>query len=138
LGEAFWAELLCPCGFDVADRVADHADCGGAAWGECDAFGAEVVGIRLALDVAEALELAEQLVESLFADPQPGGQFGRPCTLWSGVLEDVQVRRVEVVEAALVQPLEHVALHRLPGHAQERADQRRSERLRRCRFHKVT
>jgi hypothetical protein len=35
------------------------------------------------------------------------------------------VRRV----AALVQPLEHAPLHRLPGHTQERTDERWSERL---------
>lgn len=81
-----------------------------------------------ALEVVEALELAEQVVESLLADPQPGGQFGRPCTLRSGVLEDVEMRRAEVVEAALVQPLEHVPLHCLPGDAQERADARGSDR----------
>jgi hypothetical protein len=46
-----------------------------------------------------------------------------------GVVEDARVGGVEVVEAALVQPLEHVPLHRLPGHAEERADQRRPERL---------
>ena len=127
LGEAFRAELLRPGGLDFADRLADHADRGVAAWGEGDAFGAQVVGIWPAFEVAEALELAEQVVEGLFADPQPGGQLGGPRALRSGVLEDVQVGRVEVVEAALVQPLEHVPLHRLPGHAQERADQRRPE-----------
>jgi len=39
------------------------------------------------------------------------------------------MRRIEVVEAALVQPLEHVPLHGLPGDAQERTDQRRPKRL---------
>jgi hypothetical protein len=75
LGEAFGAELLRPGGLHFADGVADHVDCGGAAWGECDAFGAEVVGIGQALEIVEALELAEQVVEGLLADPQPGGQF---------------------------------------------------------------
>jgi hypothetical protein len=48
--------------------------------------------------VAEAFKLAEQVVEGLFADPQPDGQFGGPRTLRSWVLEDVQVRRVAVDE----------------------------------------
>jgi hypothetical protein len=39
------------------------------------------------------------------------------------------VRVVEVVEAALVQALEHALLYGLPGHAQERSDKRRPERL---------
>ncbi len=94
-----------------------------------DALAALVVGIGSPFEVAKLFELAEKVAEGLFADPQPGGQFGRPRTLRSGVLEDVQVCRVEVAEAALVQPLKHVPLHRLPGHAQERTDQRRPERL---------
>jgi len=39
------------------------------------------------------------------------------------------VRRIEVVEAMLVEPFQHAPLHGLPGHAQERADQRRAEGL---------
>ena len=82
-----------------------------------------------ALEVAEPFELAEQIVERLFADSQPSGQLGRPRPLRSRVPEDLEVRRVEVVEAALVQPLEHSALHGFPRHPQERADQRRPEGL---------
>jgi hypothetical protein len=100
LGEGLRAELLCPGGLHFADRLADHADRGGSSSREDDAFGAQVIGIRSALEGLEALELAEEVVEGLFADPQPRGQFGRPGALRSGVLEDVQVRRVEVVEAA--------------------------------------
>ena len=121
--------MLRPTGLHLGDGLADHGDRGDAAWREGDALGAEVVGIRTALEVAEAFELAEQVVEGLLADPQPGGQFRGPRPLRAGVLEDVQMRRVEVVEAALVQPLEHAPLHRLPGQAQERADQRRPERV---------
>ena len=129
MGEALWAELLRPGGLDFADRLADDADRGSTAPGEGDTLGAQIVGIRASLEVAEPLELAEQVAEGLLADPQPGGQIGRPRTLRSGVLEDDQVCGVEVGEAALVQPLEHVPLHRLPGHAQEGANQRRPERL---------
>ena len=74
-----------------------------AAWCEGDAFGSQVVGVRSALEVAEALELAEQVVQGLLADAQPRRELGRPRALWPGVLEDVEVRRVDVVEAALVQ-----------------------------------
>src|SRR5829696_9903318 len=129
LGEALRAEALCPAALDLGDGVAERVDRADATWGQGDALGALVVGIGPALEVVEALELAEQVVEGLFADPQPGGQLGRPRALRAGVLKDVQMRRVEVVEAVLVQAFEHVALDRLPGHAQERADQRRAERL---------
>jgi hypothetical protein len=58
--------------------------------------------------------------------------------LRSGVLEDVEVRRLDVAEAALVQPLEHPLLHGFPGQAQERADQGRPEwGFCRSGFHKV-
>jgi hypothetical protein len=98
-----------------------------------------VVRIGSALEIVEALELAEQVVESLLADPLPGGQLGRLRSLRPGILEDVQVRRVEVVEATLVEELEHPSLHGLPGQAQERADQRRTERITLIsRFRKVT
>jgi hypothetical protein len=49
--------------------------------------------------------------------------------LGSRVEEDIQVRRVEIVEAVLVQPLEHPPADGLPRHPQERTDQRRPERL---------
>jgi hypothetical protein len=73
--------------------------------------------------------LTKQVVQGLFADPQPDGQLGGPCALGAGILEDVQVRGVEVREAAFVQPLQHVPLHGFPGHAQQRTDQRRRRLL---------
>ena len=49
------------------------------------------------------------------------------------------MRRLEVGEAALVQPLQHVAPHHLERPAQQRADQRRPyRRLRRRHFSKAT
>src|SRR5580765_4364370 len=102
-GESSRAELLRPRGFDLGDRFADDADRGEAALREDDALGALVVGVRLPLEVTEALERAEQVVECLLADSQLGGEVGRPRTLRSRVAEDREVGRVEVVEAALVQ-----------------------------------
>ena len=124
----FGAEQLSPGRLHLGDGVADHLDRGAAARGEGDAFGAEVVGVGLALEVVAALELTQKVVERLLADPQAGGQLGGPRALRPRVLEDGQVGGVEVVEAALVQALEHVPLYRFPGDAQERADQRRPER----------
>jgi len=74
-----------------------------AAFGEDDALGAQVVGILVPFEVAEALELTEQIVESLLADAQPSGQVGRSQALRPGVLQDVQMCRFEVGEAAFVQ-----------------------------------
>ena len=59
LVEAFGAELLGPGVFHFGYCFAD-GDCGfGAAGGEGDSFGAFVVGVGLAFEVAEVLELAE-------------------------------------------------------------------------------
>jgi hypothetical protein len=100
LQEAFRAELSRRGGLDLGDGFADQADGGVAAGGEGDAFRPEVVGARPAVEVAELLELAEQVVQRLFADPQSGGQVGRPCPFGAGVLEDAQVGGVEIRKTA--------------------------------------
>jgi len=138
LGEVARADFLGPFGLEFADRLSDHVNRGLAAFGEDNALGAQVVGVGLPLEVVEAFELSEQVVEGLLAHPEPNGQLGGPCALRSGILEDVEVGSVEVCEALLMQPIQHASLHRLPGHAQERADQRRPERLARGRFRKGT
>ena len=96
--------------------------------GQGDALGASVVGIRPPFQVAEALELPEQVVQGLPADPHLNGEVGRPRALRAGVLEDRQMGSVKVSEALLVQPFEHVLLHRLPGETEECADERRPGR----------
>ena len=73
LGEAFSAEFLRPRGLEIGNGLADHADRGAAARGEGDALGAEVIRIRSPLEVAEAFELAQQVVEGLLADAPPSG-----------------------------------------------------------------
>src|SRR5215213_8205584 len=78
LGEPLRAELLCPGRLDLGDCLADDADRGGAASGQRDTLGAQVVGIWL------ALEVAEQVVEGLLGHPEPRGQLGRPRALGSG------------------------------------------------------
>jgi len=69
------------------------------------------------------------VVDGLFRHSQARGELGRPRALRSRVLEDVQVGAVEVIEAALVQPLEHLPLYGFPGEPQERTDQRWPDRV---------
>ena len=78
--------------------------------------------MRFALEVTEALEFPEEVVERLLADPHLGRDVRWPCTLWSWVSEYGEVGAVEVVEAALAQALKHVLLDRFPRDAQEGAD----------------
>jgi len=75
--------------------------------------------MRLALEVPQPLELAEEVVERLLADPERGGDVGRPGALRSWVTQDDEICGVEVVEAALVQSLEHVPLDGLPRDAKD-------------------
>ncbi len=59
LVEAFGAELLCPGVFHFGDGLADDGDRLDSASGEGDAFGASVVGVGVASEVAALLELSE-------------------------------------------------------------------------------
>ena len=97
---------------------------GHTALGDVDPAGALIVGMRLPLEVAEALERPQQVVQGLLRHPQPDGELRRPRPLRPRVLKDRQVGGIEVVEAVLVQPREHPVLHLLERDAQERADQR--------------
>src|SRR5215472_4857993 len=71
LPETLRAEFLLPTALDLGDGLTDDADGGGAARREGDALGAEVVGVRSPLEVAETLELAQEMVQGLLADPEP-------------------------------------------------------------------
>src|SRR4051794_575844 len=127
--EARRSELPRPCGLDVGDGFADNGDGTDTSRGQRDALGAEGVGIGPTFEIAEPFEPSEEGVESLLADPKTVRQFGRPRSLWSGVVEDREVRGVEVVEPGCVQAVEHVLLHGLPRGTEEGADERRPERL---------
>ena len=72
-----------------------------------------------------AHQLAEQVIDGLLARPQSSGQLGRLRALRAGKEEDVQVRRVQVPEAALVEPLEHPAADGFPRNPKQRPDERR-------------
>ena len=130
LGEAFRSESLLPVVFDLADRVSHGLTRQYAARCEGDALGARVLWVCVAFEVAGSFEVAEQVVECLLADAQPGGELGGSGALGSGVEEDVEVGCVEVVESVLVEPFEHPPSYGFPRRAQERADQRWPERLR--------
>src|SRR3954449_11112077 len=75
LGEALGAELVLPFALDGADDVAHRLRCASAAAGERDALEALVAGIVAPLQVAEALELAEQIVQGLFTHAALCGQL---------------------------------------------------------------
>ena len=83
--------------------------------------------LRVPLEVAEAFELTEQVVDGLLAHPESRRELRRARSLRPWVEEDVDVCGVEVLEPPLVQPLEHPSADGLPRKAQERADQRRAE-----------
>ena len=90
------------------------------------AKGLAIVRVGETLDVPEPLELAEQVVEGLLAHPQLRRQIGGAEALRAGVLHHDQVRRSEIVEATLVQALEHSFTDGLDRHPEQGADQRRA------------
>src|SRR5437764_11397292 len=98
-----------------------------ASASEADAFGALVVVVGFANQIAELLELPEEIVERLFGHARAGRELQRTLVLGSRVLKNVQVRCDEVGEAARVQAGEHPIAHGLERDAQERADQRRRD-----------
>ena len=124
--EPLRAELLRPLGLDLGDRLADHSCDSVTTLRHRDAPRPQVVRVGETLDVPEALELAEQVVERLLAHPQPRGQVGGPEPLRAGVLEHDQVWRREIVEAALVEAFQHPLADGLERHPEEGTDQRRA------------
>lgn len=127
LREALLPELFLPVSLDSADGVSDGVGGPFAARGEGDPFRPSVIGVRSALQVAEAFELAEEVVDRLLAHASPGGELGGSRPLGPWVQQEVQVRPVQVVEPLLVQMGEHPSQHLLPRHPQEDTDQRRPE-----------
>src|SRR5213079_1324067 len=97
------AELLLPFCLHFPDDVAHSERCSLSALGQGDALEPLVAGIVAALQVAEALELSQQVVESLLAHAALRGQLRRAKVVGSRPLQDAQVRRAQVGEAALAQ-----------------------------------
>ena len=128
-GELRCAELLRPLLLHLGDRIADRTGHRLAAARQRDAPRAAVLGVGPPLDVPETLELSELVVQSLLAHPQALCELRRSQPLWAGVLDDREMRRIDVVEAPLVQPLEHADPKHVERHPQQRADQRWAERL---------
>ena len=65
-------------GLQGRDRVERGGNALPTAVGEDDALGAPIVGIRLADDVAEALEVVDELPDRLGCDVRPRGDRAQP------------------------------------------------------------
>ena len=77
--------------------------------------------------------MPELVVHGLLAHSHTGRELRGPQALRARVLEYEEVRLVEVVEAVLVEPLQHVPPHDLEWSTQERTDERRArDRRGRC------
>src|SRR3954468_19176778 len=104
LREAFGTELVLPFALDAADDVAHRLGCASAAAGERDALEALVARIVAPLQVAEPLELAEQVVQGLFAHAALCGELRWAELVGAGPLQDTEVRGADVGETTFVQP----------------------------------
>ena len=125
--QAFRSEPPFPVVLDLPYGLPDDQDHRLAARREMDAPGAQVVRVVPTLEIAEALQLAEQVVDGLLARSQSGRELGRLRSLRTGEQEDTQVRHVEVAKPPLMQPLEHAPAHGFPRNPKQRADERRPE-----------
>jgi hypothetical protein len=116
LREPLGAELFRPGRLDLIDCCSDDANCGSAAFRDGDPLAALVVWVGPSLEVAELFELAQEVVEGLLADLQPGCELRGPGVVGARPLEDDQVSGVEVSEAALVETLEHLPVDHVHRH----------------------
>ena len=82
---------------------------------------------RLA-EIAELLELSQQVIHRLFGHLRLGSDLRRPLVFRPGVAQNMEMGRDDVRETGLVQPVDHPRANRVDRHAHQRADQRWSER----------
>ena len=92
----------------------------------------------MAFQIAEPLEVAEEVVEGLFRDAHAGGEVGWAHPLWPRPEDHAQLWRIDVVEAVLVQGAEDSVRDRFPRQPQESADLGRADGLPGSLFHKST
>lgn len=86
------------------------------------------VGTRgFAGQVAQRLQLVQQMIERLLRQAYMAGQLGRAHPLRAGEPEQLQVRCPQVVEASRMQPLEQDPMRGLGRQPQQRADSRLGE-----------
>lgn len=127
LVKAFAPESLGPFTLDLCDDFTQGvAECF-AAGRELDPFALVGSGERLALQVAEHLELSEKMVDGLAARPRARRELGGPKAVRPGPLEDREVSLVQIGEPALPESLQLPVAQLLPGDAQQRSHQRRPE-----------
>jgi len=77
--------------------------------------------------VAQRLQLVQQVVERLFRQADMVRQLGRVHPLRAGEPEQLEVRCAHVVEPGRMQPLQQDPMRGLGGQPQERADPRLGE-----------
>ncbi len=90
-GPTIWTMLL-----DLGDPVAGVVECLAAAGGGEDELGPLVGAVGPAFQVAEILQVADQLGGGGQAQLGAGGQVGEPDAVHAEVAEDVQVRFAQV------------------------------------------
>lgn len=121
------AERLREFLFDLGHGRAHHP-CGGvAALGEADTLGATVVTVLDTLEVAERLQLPEEVVQRLLRHAQLSCDLDRAEAIGAGIAQDDEMGGNHVGEPLVVQRLEHAGADHVDRHAQERAEQWRAK-----------
>jgi hypothetical protein len=109
---------------DPADRVPGSP----SPFGQVDSLGTQVLGVRVASQVSQSLQLAEQVVHRLFGHLRLGCEVRRASVLRARVAQDGGVGSHQIREPGLLEPSKDAGADRIDRHAHQRAEQRRTER----------
>jgi hypothetical protein len=96
VGEPPLAELALPVSFELADGSNIRFNDLPSSFGEVDC-GVPVLSFAAALQIAKLLELTEEMVQRLFRNAELLGQSGRPHAVYRRVLEQAEIRFVDIV-----------------------------------------
>ena len=111
-----------PVLLDLGDPITGVAESLPSARCRKDQLRPPVGGIRSALEIAELLQIADQLRGGAEAQLRSGCQLGQPDTIDADIAEDVQVRFADVGVAVLVRRREQFDAELSQQPAQELAD----------------
>jgi len=128
--EASGADGVLPLAFDAVVRGERGFVQAPAARGEADDPRAAVLWVRVASQIAEALQLAKPIVGGLLADVDGRRQLRRPHPVGAGPAEERDVHRSHVGEAGVHDTAVDALAYVVEREAQEGADRERGRRRR--------
>ena len=96
-------KALGPVAFELGEEGEADGLGFAALLGEADELGALVGGVGVALEVAEAVEVVDDLPHRLLGEARQGGELGEAHAVAVDEAEDAAVGRADVVDARLLE-----------------------------------